>query len=549
MKFLSIITSEWVIIDAMNKPNPTNDAVELLAPARNCDAEILTPAAIAFVASLHGQFNERRLKLLKKREEFQAGLDQGDTPGFLEETRGIREGRWKVRPAPADLLDRRVEITGPVERKMIINALNSGAQAFMADFEDSCSPTWANLLDGQINLRDAVAGTISFEHPQSGKQYALGEKVATLIVRPRGWHLEEKHMRVDGVTISASLFDFGLYFFHNAAALLEKGSGPYFYLPKLENHLEARLWNDVFVAAQEMLGLKTGTIRATVLIETISAAFEMDEILHELRDHCVGLNCGRWDYIFSFIKKFRNRPDFVLPDRAAITMERHFLKSYTELLIKICHRRGAHAMGGMAAQIPIKGDEAANAEALARVRADKEREANAGHDGTWVAHPGLIPVALAAFDAVMKGPNQFDVLRADVDVAANDLLKVPQGAITVASFRHNIRVGVQYLATWLGGNGCVPMYHLMEDTATAEICRAQLWQWLRHRVVLDSGEVVTPELFDRIFCETMISMQSKTACGGVADIQMDLAAKLFSQMVKKESFDEFLTVPAYQYLD
>jgi malate synthase len=404
------------------------------------------------------------------------------------------------------------------------------------------------MVRGQQNLRDAVNRSISFVDPANGKRYALKEKLATLIVRPRGWHLPEKHLRIDGEVVSGALFDFALYFANNHASLAKAGTGPYFYLPKLESHLEARLWNDVFVAAQDALGVPRGTIKATVLIETILAAFEMDEILYELREHSAGLNCGRWDYIFSFIKKFRNRSDFVLPDRSIVTMERHFLKSYVNLLIRTCHRRGAHAMGGMAAQIPIRDDPAANALAMSKVRADKTREANAGHDGTWIAHPGLAPIALEAFDAVMKGPNQLDVSRAEVEVSAQDLLWVPEGSVTVEGLRANIRVGVQYIEAWLRGSGCVPLYNLMEDAATAEICRAQIWQWIRHRKCTDDGVPITPERFDLLLEEELDRIHHEVGPARLASGVFPSAARLFASMVKADVFDDFLTVPAYDLI-
>src|SRR6266436_3666929 len=457
------------------------------------EAGILTPEARAFLSKLAARFEPRRQELLARRRTVQQDIDNGKLPDFLPETAGIRQRDWTVAPIPKDLCDRRVEITGPVDRKMIINALNSGANVFMADFEDSNSPTWNNNIEGQHNLRDAVRGTIRYESPE-GKRYQVGPNPATLFVRPRGWHLDEKHFLVDGKPISASLFDFGLFFFHNAAALLSKGTGPYFYLPKMESHLEARLWNDVFCFAQDELGIPRGSIRATVLIETILAAFEMDEILYELREHSAGLNCGRWDYIFSFIKKFRNRPDFVLPDRSILTMDKHFLNSYVQLLIQTCHRRGIHAMGGMAAQIPIKNDPEANQSALEKVRQDKLREVRAGHDGTWVAHPGLVPIAKEIFDANMKGTNQVSRRRDGVHVTAKDLLAVTEGPITEEGLRWNIDVGLQYLESWLRGSGCVPIYNLMEDAATAEICRAQVWQWLRHGATLSDGRRVTQDM-------------------------------------------------------
>jgi malate synthase len=469
-------------------------------------------------------------------------------PEFLAETAPVRAAEWTVAPIPSDLLDRRVEITGPVDRKMIINALNSGASVFMADFEDSNSPTWQNNLDGQINLRDTVQGTITYASPE-GKKYELAERLATLMVRPRGWHLDEKHLRVGGRPISASLFDFGLFFFHNAKALIAKGTGPYFYLPKLESHLEARLWNDVFNFAQDELGIPRGTIRATVLIETILAAFEMDEILYELREHSAGLNCGRWDYIFSFIKKFRNRPDFVLPNRAMVTMDRHFLNSYVLLLIETCHRRGIHAMGGMAAQIPIKNDPAANETALEKVRQDKLREVRAGHDGTWVAHPGLVPIAKEVFDAHMKTPNQISRRLGDVQITDADLLKVPAGEITEAGLRWNIDVGLQYLAAWLKGNGCVPIYNLMEDAATCEICRAQVWQWVRHEAKLSDGRPVTMELVRQAIDEELEKLCSNLGADRADSRGFKKAAEIYEGMMTSPDFPEFLTLVAYAHLD
>ena len=510
--------------------------------------EVLTPLALQLLASLHRRFNARRLELLAARTQRQAQLDDGALPEFLPATAQLRSAEWRIAPVPTDLADRRVEITGPVDRKMIINALNAPVRAFMADFEDSCAPTWENVIRGQVNLADAVRRTISYEDPSTGKVYRLGEHTATLIVRPRGWHLPEKHVRINGESVSGALFDFAVFLANNHDALAARGTGPYFYLPKLENHLEARLWNDVFLAAQDALGMARGTIKATVLIETLLAAFEMDEILYELREHSAGLNCGRWDYIFSFIKKFRNRRDFLLPDRASVTMERHFLKSYVDLLIRTCHRRGAHAMGGMAAQIPIRDDPQANEAAMARVRADKLREAHAGHDGTWIAHPGLATIAREAFDAVMPGPNQLQVLRADVNVTARDLLTVPEGAITEEGVRGCIRVGVQYLESWLRGNGCVPLYHLMEDAATAEICRAQLWQWLRHGARTSDGQLVTVERFDRLLSAELDRIHEEVGAARLTHGVFPTAARLFEQMTKRETFDEFLTLPAYELL-
>ncbi len=510
--------------------------------------EILSPPALDFVLALARRFDGRRRELLAARAARQAELDLGRAPDFLTETRAIREAEWTVAPIPADLEDRRVEITGPVERKMIINALNSGASVFMADFEDSSSPTWDNVVQGQVNLRDAVRRTIRFTSPE-GKPYTLAEKTATLVVRPRGWHLDEKHVTKDGQPLSASLFDFGLYFFHNAAELKRRGSGPYFYLPKLESHLEARLWNDVFVVAQELLGLPRGTIRATVLIETILAAFEMDEILYELREHSSGLNCGRWDYIFSIIKRFREHPEFVMPDRERITMTTHGMRSYSLLAIRTCHRRAIHAIGGMAAQIPVKSDAAANTAALDRVREDKEREAGDGHDGTWVAHPGLVALARAAFDARMPGPHQIARKREDVQVRASDLLSVPQGDVTERGLRHNLDVAIQYLGAWLAGVGCVPIYNLMEDAATAEISRAQVWQWIRHGRKLADGRPVTSELCRAWIREELVHLRGRLGPAGFAAGEFDRAAELIERIVTERQFPEFMTTVGYERLD
>jgi malate synthase len=527
---------------------PSGPKLEVLGPKLERSEEVLTPLALQLLASLHRRFNARRQELLAARVKRQAEFDDGALPDFLHATEAVRAGDWRVAPVPADLEDRRVEITGPVERKMIINALNAPVRAFMADFEDACSPTWENVILGQVNLKDAVRRTITYEDETTGKVYRLAERTATLIVRPRGWHLPEKHLGVNGDTVSGALCDFALFIANNYEALAARGTGPYFYLPKIESHLEARLWNDVFLATEEALGIARGTIKATVLIETLPAAFEMDEILYELREHSAGLNCGRWDYIFSFIKKFRNRRDFLLPDRATVTMERHFLKSYVDLLIKTCHRRGAHAMGGMAAQIPIRDDPAANEAAMARVRADKLREARAGHDGTWIAHPGLAGIAREAFDAVMPGPNQLSVLRSEVSVTAKDLLTVPEGAITEEGLRNCVRVGVQYLEAWLRGNGCVPLYHLMEDAATAEICRAQLWQCLHHGARTSDGKPVTVERFDRLLAAELDRIHHEVGAARLTNGVFPTAARLFEQMTKSESFDEFLTLPAYELL-
>jgi malate synthase len=524
------------------------DGIDICAPVSKQYAEILTADALDFLAMLQRRFGEERSHLLKLREKIQQQLNAGWLPDFPPETEAIRNDDWQVAPIPKDLQDRRVEITGPCDRKMIINALNSGANAFMADFEDANSPTWDNMVSGQINLRDAVNRTIQFCDRQKGKTYQLKDKTAVLIVRPRGWHLLEEHLLVDGQPLSASLFDFGLYFFHNVRKLVEQGSGPYFYLPKLENRHEAALWNEVFVAAQQALGLPVGTIKATVLIETILAAFEMDEILYALRDHIVALNCGRWDYIFSFIKKFRHRPDFVLPDRQQVTMTTHFMRSYSLLTIKTCHQRGALAMGGMAAQIPIKTDPVANEAALAKVNADKEREVGDGHDGTWVAHPALVPIAREVFDRKMPDVNQLSVLRDDITVTAADLLTVPEGKITEAGLRNNIRVGILYLTAWLAGSGCVPLYNLMEDAATAEICRAQLWQWLHHKAELEDGRKIALSLFQTLLGEEIALLSQEIATQASWQATFDKAIALFGELVTAESFEEFLTLPAYRHL-
>ena len=509
---------------------------------------ILTPDALDFVASLVRDFAPRRDLLLERRRERQLRFDGGERPHFLPETRSVRESSWTVAPLPVDLQDRRVEITGPVERKMIINALNSGARVFMADFEDSNSPTWENVVLGHQHLKDAVRRTITFTAPDTGKEYRLGEKPAVLLVRPRGLHLPEKHVEYESRPIPASLFDFALYFFHNAQALRERGSGPYFYLPKLQSHLEARLWNDVFVTAQERLGIPRGTVKATVLIETLPAAFEMDEILWELREHSSGLNCGRWDYIFSLIKTLRADPECVIPDRAQVTMTQPCMRAYTQLLIKTCHRREVHAMGGMAAQIPIRDDPKASEEALAKVRADKLREVQDGHDGTWVAHPGLVPVALEIFDLHMKTANQIHVKRTDVSVTEGDLLRVPEGTRTEAGLRTNVRVGVQYLEAWLKGNGCVPLYNLMEDAATAEISRTQVWQWLHHGARLDDGQPLTADRFRRVVDDELQTLRATLGAGRYDSGRFAEARRLFEQMSTSGTFNEFLTLPAYDEL-
>jgi malate synthase len=526
------------------------EGVQVLGPPSDAIERILTPPALELIAELQRRFNPVRQELLLRRDEIQTQLDRGWLPDFPASTTHIRAGHWKVAPAPTDLQDRRVEITGPTDRKMIINALNSGASVYMADLEDSHAPTWEATIAGQANLIDAVAGRIEFTSPE-GKQYRLNDRVATLMVRPRGWHLEERHLLVDGQPVSASLFDFALYLFHNASVLLAKGTGPYFYLPKLENRHEAALWNDVFIMTQDELGLPNGTIKATVLIETILAAFEMDEILYELRDHIVGLNCGRWDYIFSFIKKFRNQPEFVLPDRALVTMETHFLRSYSQKLIQSCHRRGAHAMGGMAAQIPIKNDPEANAAAMEKVRADKLREVNDGHDGTWVAHPGLVPIAMEIFNAKMPGANQLHVLRGDVNVSTGDLLKVSEsrGQITDAGLRLNVNVAVRYLESWLRGIGCVPIFNLMEDAATAEISRAQVWQWIQHPTgVLADGTKITVPLVRQVLAEELEKIRQSVGDATYTSCKFEEAAALFDRITTAEQFIEFLTLAAYPML-
>ena len=520
------------------------EGVRVRGPEVADEARVLTPAALAFVAGLVRTFGPRIDAALEARGGRQAAWDAGEPLDFAPETREIRDAPWTVAPIPADLQDRRVEITGPVDRKMIINALNSGASVFMADFEDATSPTWTSVVSGQANLQDAVAGTIAWDDPGSGKSYRLAERTATLMVRPRGWHLTERHLEVDGRPAPAALVDFGLFFFHCARALVARGSGPYFYLPKLQHPSEARLWNDVFLHAQREVGLPAGTVRATVLVETLPAAFAMDEILWELRDHSAGLNCGRWDYIFSFIKTRRADPAAVLPDRAQVTMEQPCMRAYTQLVVRTCHRRGVHAMGGMAAQIPLRGDAEASRVALERVRADKLREVRDGHDGTWVAHPGLVPVARQIFDEGMTGPNQLARLREDVRVTAGDLLEVPQGTRTEHGLRWNVRVGVQYLEAWLRGIGCVPLYHLMEDAATAEICRTQVWQWRRHAATLDDGRTVDGPLVDAVVAEELSALHAAAPPGH----RFDEAAELFAAVSTGDTPVDFLTLPAYELL-
>ncbi len=531
----------------MTNPNlPTG--IDIRGQIRPEYESILTADAVDFLAGLARQFSARRDELLAAREARQAAIDSGSLPDFLPETAAIRDdSSWRVAPVPPDLQDRRVEITGPTDRKMVINALNCGAKVFMADFEDANAPSWDNMLQGQINLRDAVNRSITFSNPD-GRFYQLNEETATLIVRPRGWHLDESHFLVDGAPIPGGLFDFGLYFFHNAQAARDRGTGPYFYLPKLESHQEARLWNDVFVYAQDALDVPQGTIKATVLIETILAVFEAEEILYELRDHSAGLNCGRWDYIFSYIKKLRNHADYLLPDRAEVTMTVPFMRDYTLHVIKVCHRRGAHAMGGMAAQIPIRNDPERNQAALDKVRADKLREAREGHDGTWVAHPGLVKIASDVFDEYMPTPNQVERQRDDVNVSAADLLTPSAGDISEEGVRLNLKVGIQYLEAWLGGNGCVPLYNLMEDAATAEISRAQVWQWLHHNATLADGRPLTLALYSKLLEEEMDAIRGEVGDARFESGHFQRAMQLFDEMIRADDFSEFLTLPAYQYL-
>jgi malate synthase len=510
--------------------------------------KVLTPEAIAFLAGLEREFGAERLRLLDRRADIQQRLDTGWKPNFLPETKSVRERDWRVAPIPRDIQDRRIEITGPTDRKMVINALNCGASVFMADFEDANTPSWDNMIEGQANLFDAVRRAIEFDDPETGRHYSLNDKTAVLFVRPRGWHLPEKHLLVDGAPMSGALFDFGLFFFHNAKELLARGSGPYFYLPKIESHLEARLWNDVFLYAQAKLGLPQGTIRATVLIETIMAAFEMDEILWELKDHSAGLNCGRWDYIYSYIKKFAEDPSCVMPDRGQVTMASHFLRSYSLLLIKTCHRREIHAMGGMAAQIPIRNDPAANDAAMEKVRADKLREAGDGHDGTWVAHPGLVGIAKEIFDREMPQANQIARKRQDVEVTAADLLAVPTGTITEAGLRQNLNVGIGYIEAWLRGTGCVPLYNLMEDAATAEISRAQVWQWIRHGARLDDGRAIDAGLCRSVLDEELAKLREAAGEEAYSGGRYEDAAQLFRDLIEAPAFPEFLTLPAYDMI-
>jgi malate synthase len=535
-------------MDIMAEQIDASPDIVISGPIKPGFEAILTPDAVKFILDLERRFGVERKRLLEDRVDRQKQLDAGRKPIFLAETRQVRERNWRIAPLPADLQDRRVEITGPVERKMVINALNSGAKVFMADFEDSNTPSWTNQIEGQINLKDAIARTITYDDPVSGKHYAVNDKVAVLKVRPRGWHLEERHVLVDGQPMSGSLFDFGLYAFHNAKALLAAGSGPYFYLPKMESYREARLWNEVFSHTELTLAIPRGSIKATVLIETILAAFEMDEILYELKDHSAGLNCGRWDYIFSFIKKFQGDSNAILPDRSAVTMTTHFLRSYSLLAIKTCHRRGAPAIGGMAALIPIKDDPAANEKAMAAVKADKERESSDGHDGTWVAHPGLVPLAMEIFNRNMPTPNQIDRQRDDVNVTPADLIAIPDGERTEAGLRTNVAVAIGYIEAWLRGIGCVPLFNLMEDAATAEISRAQLWQWERYGVTLADGRVVDAALIDATIDEELEKWSARIGADRYAAGRFADAAKMLRTLVHGEKFIEFLTLPAYDAL-
>lgn len=523
--------------------------IAILGPMQPAYQAILTDEALSFVAELVARFGPERDRLLARRRERQKAFDAGALPDFLPETAAIRAGDWRVAPIPADLQDRRVEITGPVDRKMVINALNAPVKCFMACFEDALSPTWDNVVQGQVNMRDAVAGSISFANPD-GKEYRLADKTAVLIARPRGWHLPEKHVTLNGQPIPGALLDFGLYFFHNARALIAKGTGPYYYLPKMESHLEARLWSQVMDYAEDRFELPRGTIKATVLIETLPAVFEMDEILFEMREHIVALNCGRWDYIFSYIKTLKNHPDRVLPDRGSVSMDKPFLDAYSRLLIKTCHKRGALAMGGMAAFIPVK-DPGQNEIALAKVRADKEREARNGHDGTWIAHPGLAGVATEVFNQHI-GPgrlNQLHVLReADAPVTASDLLQPSEGAATEAGMRGNIRVAVQYIEAWISGRGAVPIYNLMEDAATAEISRTQIWQWIRHGIRLDSEEAVTAALFRRLMAEELEVIRKEVGDETYTKGRFEEAARIMDQITTADECVDFLTLAAYDYL-
>ena len=544
-KLLNLNFSQTVV---MMHSNTSLSKIKVSGPISPGFEKILTTEALVFLEELHLAFGERRLALLQDRENRQRAIDAGKFPDFLEETKPIRESDWQVAAIPHDLQDRRVEITGPVDRKMVINALNSGANVFMADFEDSNTPSWNNNIAGQINLRDAINKTIEYTNPNNGKFYQLNDELATLMVRVRGWHLDEKNITIDGSPMAGGLVDFGLFFFHNAKTLIEKGTGPYFYLPKLESHREARLWNDVFVYAQDRLGIPQKTIKATVLIETILASFELDEILYELRDHSAGLNCGRWDYIFSYIKKFRNYEAFILPDRAKVGMTQPFMSAYSQLVVKTCHRRGIHAMGGMAAQIPIKNDPEANEQAMEKVRKDKLLEVQNGHDGTWVAHPALVSIAKEVMDKHMPTVNQIHIKREDVIVTAQQLLEPCQGTITEKGIRLNINVGILYIESWLRGNGAAAIYHLMEDAATAEISRTQVWQWLKWSSTLEDGRKVTPELYRDLYQQEIQKIKDMVGEEVYANGRFEDAEVLFDQLVLSEDFVEFLTLPAYNLI-
>jgi malate synthase len=526
---------------------PVPETMHIKAPFHGDYKEILTAEALLFIRALHLRFNPHRKTLLQEREIMQQKIDNGWKPAFIPETAVIRDSQWLISPIPEDLKDRRVEITGPVDRKMIINAMNSGANVFMADFEDSNAPNWDNVIGGQANLRDAINRTISFTN-ENGKEYKLNDKVATLFVRPRGWHLEEKHIEINGEPISGSLLDFGLYFFHNAKTLLKNGSGPYFYLPKIESYNEARLWDDVFVFSQNYCGVPYGSVKATVLVETILASFQLNEILWELKDHSAGLNCGRWDYIFSFIKKFRNLPGQVFPDRSQVTMTVPFMRAYTQLVIQTCHKRGAHAMGGMAAQIPVKGNEEANALAMAKVKADKLREVRDGHDGTWVAHPGLVSIAKDIFDTYMTMSNQIHVRREDFSCTEKDLLQLPEGTITEEGLRHNINVGILYIESWLRGNGAAALYNLMEDAATAEICRTQVWQWIHNQSKLDDGRSITHCLYEDLRDDEIEKIQHTVGSKAYQEGKFTQAICIFNKLVVQDKWEDFLTLAAYDLI-
>ena len=522
--------------------------IQFANQVKNFYPEILTADALAFISALHKKFNAQRLALLKNRELQQQVFDSGAFPQFPTETKTVRESNWTANPIPQDLQDRRVEITGPVDRKMIINALNSGAKTFMADLEDSTSPTWENSIEGQQNLIDANKKTIALDDKARGKSYKLNNETAVLLVRPRGLHLNERHLIIDQEEVAGSLVDFGLYVFHNSSTLLKNGTAPYFYLPKLEHYTEARWWNEVFVFAQNYLGIPAGTFKATVLVETITASFQLDEIIFELREHIAGLNCGRWDYIFSYIKKFRNHPNFVVPNRDQVTMTSPFMDAYSKLVIQRCHKRKVLAIGGMAAQIPIKNDEKANAAALEKVRQDKEREAKNGHDGTWVAHPALVDVAMKEFNKHMPSPNQMHVTRDDIQITEADLVALPKGTVTEVGIRKNINVGILYMVAWLRGHGAVALYNLMEDAATAEISRTQVWQWLKNEVILDDDRKFNSDLYTELFDNEVEKIRKKFGEDRLKSSKLNLAITLFDKLVLSDQFEEFLTLPAYQYI-